>query len=160
MKKLTTLFLLCVLLFGCEDQLYHNIPAFQAEVENGYFWRPSIYNAEVSDTGSLILRGDDGYGQIEIFIPSTAPGYYDLALSSNSAYAEISVDGFTYSTIYDGAESPAFLGGGALTIDVADVEKQTLSGTFFFEAYSSDGLNGINVHEGVFYRLPITSGSL
>ena len=132
----------------------------QAEIENVYLWRPNIYNAEVLDSGGLILRGDDGYGQIEIFIPSTSPGFYDLALSSDSAYAEIAIEGLTYSTIYDGAASPAFLGGGAVTIDAADTEGQSLSGTFFFEAYTDDGASGVNVHEGVFYRLPLTSGTL
>lgn len=63
----------------------------------------------------------------------------------------------SFSTYNIGARGPFNFGDGEIYIEEVNQASNTITGTFRFNAYSTDGLKSINFTEGVFYRLPITS---
>ena len=58
-----------------------------------------------------------------------------------------------------GITSIAFLSDGHVDINEIDSVNNTVSGHFHFDAYNGTGEYTINISEGVFYKIPINSGS-
>ena len=42
--------------------------------------------------------------------------------------------------------------------DISNTTPKTIRGTFWFNAYTADGLNYINFNEGVFFNIPLIGG--
>jgi len=49
---------------------------------------------------------------------------------------------------------------GAIIIDELDVVNGTVTGSFYFNAYTANGERVMNFSEGVIYKLPLTEGTL
>ena len=49
---------------------------------------------------------------------------------------------------------------GAITIDELNTVTGTVTGTFYFNAYTADGECVMNFSEGVIYKLPVTEVTL
>jgi hypothetical protein len=53
-----------------------------------------------------------------------------------------------------------YVSDGVITIDELNTVTGTVTGTFYFNAYTDNGERVMNFSEGVIYKLPVTEGSL
>ena len=155
MKKL--LFISIVFIFfSCEDELSNKIPAFEATINGNFDWAADSYVATLQNN-QLSITGTSPFGTIAMQIDSLELGSYNL-YSWTDDFA-IFQDTLQYSTQNDGVNSIAHLSDGLIDINEIDNVNNTVSGHFHFDAYSGTGEYTINLSEGVFYKIPITSDS-
>jgi hypothetical protein len=86
-----------------------------------------------------------------------SPEVRSYNLSSLTEEFAIFQDTLQFSTQNDGVNSIAFLSDGYIDINEIDNVNNTITGHFHFDAYNLTGEYTINISEGVFYRIPITS---
>ena len=144
-----------LLVFGCEDDLTNNTPAFQATVNGNNLWIADDFNATIQNN-QLSISGSNPFGVISFVVNSPEVSGYDF-YSWTDDYV-IFQDTLQYSSQNDGIGSIAFLSDGYLDIEEIDNINNTISGHFYFDAYDGTGQYTINVSEGVFYKIPINSG--
>jgi len=147
MKKFVLLSCLFLAVFSCSDELEFNEHAFQATKDSEY-WKASDFSVTISEDGFLNLTGIYNDEIVNINVESSQPGTYNLGINSNSTawYKDDKGQGFT----------TEYYGNGEVVIERYDAESQTYSGTFRFNAYSSDR-EVTNFINGVFYQVPIVT---
>ncbi|SFN41570.1 hypothetical protein SAMN04487989_101294 [Bizionia echini] len=159
MKKLFVLALAFVTVFSCGDEIEFNSPALQGK-KDGERWKALFYNASYDDTGRLIITGGDNFESITLNIETLAIGNYSVGIG-NSSFAEfIDLEDVTYST--NNEPDPDFSlypADGLITISRYDAINNTVSGEFYFNAYSEAGLKTVTLSEGVFFDLPLPTGA-
>lgn len=92
-------------------------------------------------------------------IPSVAIGTYTLGDVASMQAKFIDVNGVEYST----ANSPdasvsVYPEYGEISLD--EIGNNTFTGTFHFLAFDASGLNSVGFNEGVFFKVPLLSGSI
>ena len=153
MKKI--LFISIILIFfNCEDDITDKIPAFEARINGNFDWTAQTFNATIQNN-QLSLSGNNPFGTVSILIDSLDVGTYNL-YSWTDDFA-VFQDTLQYSTRNDGVGSLAFLSDGQIDISEIDNINNTVSGHFHFDAYNSNGDYTVNISEGVFYKIPISS---
>ena len=153
MKKI--LFISIILIFfNCEDDITDKIPAFEARINGNFDWTAQTFNATIQNN-QLSLSGNNPFGTVSILIDSLDVGTYNL-YSWTDDFA-VFQDTLQYSTRNDGVGSLAFLSDGQIDISEIDNINNTVSGHFHFDAYNSSGDYTVNISEGVFYKIPISS---
>ena len=159
MKKLLSSLLIILTLFGCQDNIQSSLPAFQGLKNGDFTWRSSSSSVVVDAAGALTFTGTDGYGALTIKVPTVALGSFVLGENSTSlvTYSE---DQFLYSTNNNGTASIVYVSDGKITIDELDSVNGTVTGSFYFNAYTAYGERVMNFSEGVIYELPVTEGTL
>ena len=75
MKKTLLLSLLCLLAFGCGDEIQFNTPAFQGDRENK-LWRAKDFYASIETNGFLTIVGTNNIETVELKVPSATEGTY------------------------------------------------------------------------------------
>ena len=153
MKKI--LFISIILIFfNCEDDITDKIPAFEARINGNFDWTAQTFNATIQNN-QLSLSGNNPFGTVSILIDSLDVGTYNL-YSWTDDFA-VFQDTLQYSTRNDGVGSLTFLSDGQIDISEIDNINNTVSGHFHFDAYNSNGDYTVNISEGVFYKIPISS---
>ena len=153
MKKILYISIIFIF-FNCEDDITDKIPAFEARVNGNFDWTAQTFNATIQNN-QLSLSGNNPFGTVSILIDSLHVGTYNL-YSWTDDFA-VFQDTLQYSTRNDGVGSLAFLSDGQIDISEIDNINNTVSGHFHFDAYNSSGDYTVNISEGVFYKIPISS---
>ena len=153
MKKILYISIIFIF-FNCEDSITDKIPAFEARVNGNFDWTAQTFNATIQNN-QLSLSGNNPFGTVSILIDSLDVGTYNL-YSWTDDFA-VFQDTLQYSTRNDGIGSLAFLSDGQIDISEIDNINNTVSGHFHFDAYNSSGDYTVNISEGVFYKIPISS---
>ena len=153
MKKILYISIIFIFL-NCEDDITNKIPAFEARVNGNFVWTAQTFNATIQNN-QLSLSGNNPFGTVSILIDSLDVGTFNL-YSWTDDFA-VFQDTLQYSTRNDGIGSLAFLSDGQIDISEIDNINNTVSGHFHFDAYNSSGDYTVNISEGVFYKIPISS---
>lgn len=164
MKKLIVLTLILITAFGCGDEVEFNTPAFQGDRANE-LWRASAFSASIDANGFLTITGTNNVETVTLRVPSVIVKPEDnpfIVGDVDSIEAEY-IDGF--GTVYTTNNRPdetvsVYPELGKIWIDEIDVVSNTLTGGFQFLAFDASGLNSVGYANGIFYRVPIISGSI
>jgi len=158
MKKVFVFILAIFSFLSCSDEIRFNSPAMQANKQNE-LWRSDFFAADI-DNGGFIIEGRNAGETIQLITTSDTPGTFDLGLESDNVAIFIAADGTTYST-KNAPDSSIGLyptSGEIIVEDIDNDDPKNVYGTFWFYAYTADGLNVVNFNEGVFYKVPLVGG--
>ncbi|OUR98324.1 hypothetical protein A9Q86_14840 [Flavobacteriales bacterium 33_180_T64] len=143
---------------GCGDEVEFNSPGFQGDREYG-LWRAEFTSAAIDANGYLTITGGNNIETVTLTIPSVAVGTYTLGdvNSMEARYTDVNGTVFSTNNRPDPSVSiyPEY---GFVKLD--EIGNNTFSGTFEFLAFDESGLNSIGYNVGIFYRVPLTSGSI
>lgn len=158
MKRIFTGVWVVFLLLGCSDEIKFNTPALQAN-KDGELWRSSFFIADI-DNGGFIIEGRNSGETIQLITTTDTRGTFSLGIDSDNIALFIDAEGSVYST--KNAPDPS-LGtypteGEIIIEDIDNDDPKNLYGTFWFYAYSADGLQVVNFNNGVFYKVPLEGG--
>ena len=159
MKKLSLYVLTLITLLGCSNDIQFNSPAIQGN-KNGDLWRAVYYAADI-DFGGLVIEGGDNIETILFVTQDDTRGTYTLGPNSPNEARFTDANGIVYSTLNTPDESlQLYPSDGEVVVEDFDnsVTPKTVTGTFWFNAYNSDGTLGINFNEGRFYRISLVGG--
>jgi hypothetical protein len=148
--------LLVLALFGCQDKLESNTPAFQGLKDANYLWKSTASTAVVDATGVLTITGVGGLGTLTLIVPSTTLGPFVLGADA-TALAMYAEEDLLFSTLNNGNGSSIYVSDGTITIEEYDTVSGTITASFYFNAYNADGDRGLNFSEGIIYKLPVTT---
>ncbi|MFC0603126.1 DUF6252 family protein [Winogradskyella pulchriflava] len=160
MKKLILLSLIFLTVFSCGDEVEFNTPAFQGDRAN-QLWRAKVFSASIDASGFLTITGTNNTETVNLRVPSVSEGTYIVG-NVNAIEAEY-VDGF--GTVYSTNNRPdpsvsIYPELGEIVIEEIDITNGRFTGTFRFLAFDASGLNSVGYSRGVFYRVPLVSGTI
>ncbi|WP_026727057.1 DUF6252 family protein [Flavobacterium denitrificans] len=159
MKKYFYFLLLLFVVVSCTEDVKFNNPAFQGLKDN-VFWRANAYKSAVSIEGNFVIEGSLGYENVTLQIDNVAEKTYILGVND--------IVKASYANTFSGKESEFSTGtkkgSGQIVITDYDLENNTISGTFKFNAVNSNTADldnpKVTFTEGVFYKIPITPRAL
>ena len=158
MRKILATLLFCFLALNCSDEVRFNSPAMQAN-KQGELWRSNFFAADI-DNGGFLIEGRNRGEIIQLITNTDSRGTFDFGLDSDNIAIYIDSDGNVYST--KNAPDPTislYPPTGEIIVDEIDnLDPKNIYGTFWFYAYTADGLNVINFNRGVFYKVPLLGG--
>ena len=159
MKKFLIYIFGALTLFGCEERIEFNNPALQAN-KDGNLWRATNYQVDI-DNGDLLVRGGFNGESVWLLPDNDNRGTYVLGDNAISEARYVDENGLVYSTRY--APDPSvqvYPSDGQIIVESFNTVdgRQTVTGTFWFNAFTADGLQKINFNQGVFYRIKFTGG--
>ncbi len=161
MKRFFALLILVLSLNSCGDGVQFNNPSFQGIKDGQLFWKATGYSIEIDDTtGFLTFVGSSSAGVLTLRVPSASVGTYVLGNVPSMEAAFTDNNSLEFSTNNIGGRGPFNFSDGEIVIEEIDLAKNTFTGTFRFNAYNAEGLESVNFMEGIFYRLPLSSGSI
>lgn len=145
-----------VFLFAsCTEDVKFNNPAFQGLKDN-VFWRAQSYKAQMQTNGVFIIEGSLRFEKVTFNIPSPSQKTYILGVDNLTTASYTNTLPAQYEEFTTGENK----GNGQITVTEYNVENQTISGTFKFNAINVDDADlektGINFTEGVFYKIPVS----
>lgn len=150
-----------ILTTSCGDETEFNSPALQGN-KDGNLWNADFYSADMYLSG-FILEGRDNFETIQLITDDTTVGVYTLGPGSSNSVLFQDSQGVIYSTQNDPDPSLSlYPAEGEINIEYVDSNASpiTITGTFWFYAYSDDGLMTVNFNEGHFHKVPLTGGIL
>jgi len=144
---------------GCSNDVQFNIPAIQG-FKDGEIWKAVYYAADI-DFGGLVIEGGNNVEKLLFVTVDDGRGTYTFGENSPNEARFKDANGEIYST--KNAPDPSlsvYPANGEIVIQSFDnnATPKTLTGTFWFNAYSSDGLKRINFNEGHVYRVSLVGG--
>jgi len=155
MKKIISVVILALFFISCEEDVVLNSPSIQGKLDN-VFWRAIDSEALLDENGGLTITGFGRKQKMILHTSSKNKGIYVLG-NSTTRYAnfESDIDG-TLLVYHTGKD----IGGdGQIEITEFDSNKETVSGTFRFNAINDENnpLGGeiLNFNQGVFYKIPV-----
>ena len=159
MKNIILVISLTLVCYGCSDEVRFNMPAIQG-YKDGEIWKANYQAADI-DFGGLVIEGGDGVGKLLFVTVDDGRGTYAFGENSPNEARFKDAYGEVYST--KNAPDPSlsvYPANGEIVIESFDnsVTPKTLTGTFWFNAYSSDGLKRINFNNGHVYRVSLVGG--
>ncbi|OIQ30041.1 MAG: hypothetical protein BM564_04545 [Bacteroidetes bacterium MedPE-SWsnd-G2] len=159
MKRIALFLVALVTLVSCGDEIEFNTPALQANKEYD-FWKAKYFSASINDSGYLTISGGNAAETVALTVPTVLEGTYVFGdVNSMEARFE-NAQGTVFSTNNRPASSvsiyPEY---GEIVIESIDYVNASFTGTFHFLAFNEAGNNSIGFNEGVFYQIPLTSGS-
>lgn len=153
MNKFILILIAIVTLSGCDDEVKFNSPALQGN-KNYKLWRASYFDAVLAENGRLTIKAGDNLEKLTFMLSSLQEGTYSLSDESVSKIDFIDLENVTYSTSNtpdaEGNLSPEI---GEVTI--AEIDGNTITGSFRFIAFTEDGKNSVGFNEGIFYKVPV-----
>lgn len=158
-KRALFLFLIFIVSVGCSDQLEFNSPAIQG-YKDGEIWK-AIYQAADIDFGGLVIEGGNNVETLLFVTVNDNRGTYTFGGNSPNEARFTDANGVVYSTknVPDPSLS-VYPADGEIVVESFEnnANPKTLTGTFWFNAYTSDGLKRVNFNEGHVYRVPLVGG--
>ena len=157
--KAPNLILVMFLVLNCSDEVEFRSPSFEAQKDGAVFWNANFLAADIDNKG-FIIEGRNSGEKLQLITSSESNGVFELSGDSDNVAIYVDTNGTVFSTknVPDPNISifPKF---GEINIENVDNENpRNISGTFWFYAYTEDGLNSINFNEGVFYKIPLLGG--
>lgn len=158
MKKIALFLITLVTVFSCGEELEFNSPAIQGNY-NGNLWKATSYAADI-DFGGFLIQGSNNIETLQLITQNDTAGTYILGGENSNVAIVKDENGVIYSTANDPDEDfSLYPVEGQIVIDnVYDTTPKTMSGTFWFYAFTEDGQQTVNFNEGVFYKVPIVGG--
>jgi hypothetical protein len=157
-KSIVFLSLLLIGVVGCSDDIQFNSPAVQG-YKNGEIWRATYQAADI-DFGGFVIEGGVLNEKVQLITTNDTRGTFNLGLDSGNIAIYVDVDGTVYST--KNAPDPSVSlyppDGQIIVEDIDNDDPKGVYGTFWFNAYTADGLRVINFNNGVFYNVPLVGG--
>lgn len=158
MKNLVIFLFASLLLFNCNDDVEFNSPAVQGN-KDGNLWRAKFYAADI-DFGGFLVEGGINLERVQLVTVNDVRGTFPLGGDSPNRALFKDTQGVVYSTENNPDPSislfPAV--GEIIVEDISNTEPKTISGKFWFFAYTSDGMNSVNFNQGVFHEIPLIGG--
>ena len=160
MKKLILLSLIFLTVLSCGDEVQFNTPAFQGDRANE-LWRAKAFSASIDANGFLTITGTNNIETVNLRTPSVSEGTYVVG-NVNAIEAEY-IDGF--GTIFSTNNRPdpsvsIYPELGEIVIEEIDIANAIFTGTFRFLAFDASGLNSVGYTNGIFYKVPLISGTI
>lgn len=158
MKKEFVIVLVFLSMFSCSDEIKFNSPAMQAN-KQGELWRAGFRAADI-DNGGFVVEGRNIDEIVQLITTNDTRGTFELGIDSDNVAVFVDSDGTIYSTknMPDPSVSIYPPTGQIIVDDIDNDDPKGIYGTFWFYAYTSDGLNVINFNNGVFYKVPLLGG--
>jgi len=159
MKKGLSALVLIFCLLSCSDGVEFNNPTLQGIKDGQEVWKTSNYSVDIDSNGFLTITGSNSDGTLTLNVPSVSIGTYVLG-SVSSMEASFQDNNTLFSTSNIGDRGPFNFSDGEIVIEEIDFANNIFTGTFRFNAYNFSGATSINFIEGIFYRLPLSTGSI
>ena len=158
MKKIFVLTFALLTVFSCGDDIEFNSPAMQGK-KDGNFWKALSFSADI-DYGGFLIEGQDNNGTVQLITNNDVRGTFELGEGARSEAVYVDDQGVVYSTVFDPDPSISlYPADGQITVDnVEDGDPKVITGTFWFNAYSEDGLKTVNFSEGIYYKVDLVGG--
>ena len=161
MKKITLLIFVFGSLFvftNCGNDIEFNSPAIQG-YKNGDIWRATSYAADI-DFGGFVIEGRLTSEKVQLITTNDARGTYDLGIDSGNVAIYVDSNGAVYSTknVPDTNINLSRPEGQIIVDDIDNADPSGIYGTFWFNAYTADGLHVVNFNRGVFYNVRLVGG--
>lgn len=155
MKRLLILLLTVLFVWSCSDEIKFNSPSVQGK-KDGQFWRAASYDARFNDGGRIVITGIGGGETVKFTVPNLELGAKYLGRGSSSKAEFEDLNGVLYST--NSLPDPSFqLYPPDGEIDITQVTSTSVSGTFWFNAFSQSGLQTVNFSQGVLFDVPLSN---
>ncbi len=160
MKKLLLLSFVFLTLSSCGEDIQFNSPAFQGDRENE-LWRAKAFSASIAENGFLTITGTNNLETIILKVPTATESTFIVGdIDANEAEY---TDGF--GTVFSTTNSPdesvsIYPELGEISIEEIDFTNATFTGTYRFLAFDASGMNSVGFTNGIFYKVPLISGSL
>lgn len=160
MKRVTVLLLILVTVLSCSDEIKFNSPAIQG-FKDGQFWRSSSFAADI-DFGGFLIEGAGNVETLQLITNNDIRGTYELGGENPSVAIFKDVNGLVYSTANEPDPSLSLYpsDGQIIIEDITRDDPKQISGSFWFNAYTADGMNYINFSRGVLFDVPLVGGLL
>ncbi|MEO8934993.1 MAG: DUF6252 family protein [Xanthomarina sp.] len=159
MKKLFVLAITMLVVFSCADEIEFNNPAMQGKRDGGN-WKARVHSGFFNEHGKAVISGSNGYDVINLELPSFSVGTYLLGESNTNEAILVDYNGQEYSTNnLPDREAELYPPDGIIEITDFSPERNTITGKFWFNAYSVSGSKTVNFSQGVFYEIPIPTSS-
>lgn len=160
MQKFISLIFLALVFTSCGDDIEFNSPAVQGQ-KDGNLWRAEFFAADI-DFGGFLVEGGINLERVQLVTQVDARGTYQLGGNAPNRALFKDAQGVVYSTANAPDESVTLFpaSGQIIVEDISNTEPKTISGTFWFFAYTADGLNSVNFSQGVFHKIPLIGGLL
>lgn len=158
MKNILLLYLVCLTIFSCGDEVQFNTPAFQGDRANE-LWRAKAFSASIETNGFLTITGTNNVETVNLRVPSVTQAPFIVGIV-NAIEAEY-IDGFgtRFSTNNRPDSSVSIYPElGEIVIEDIDLANATFTGTFRFLAFDASGLNSVGYTNGIFYKVPLRFG--
>ena len=157
-NKFLLLFFALIVFMGCSDQVEFNSPAVQG-YKNGEIWRATFQAADI-DFGGFVIEGGILSERVQLITTNDARGTFNLGPNSGNIAIYVDADGTVYSTKNQPDPSISLYpsDGQIIVKDIDNDDPKGVYGTFWFNAYTADGLRVINFNNGVFYNVPLVGG--
>lgn len=159
MKNIITIVLVVLSVLSCSDEVKFNAPVIQGHKNGNILWKADFKAADI-DNGGFIIEGRNSGERLQLITTNDVRGTFDLGGDSNNIAIYVDFDGTIYST--KNAPDPSIsiypTSGQIIVDDIDNDDPKNIYGTFWFYAYTSDGLKSVNFNEGVFYRTPLVGG--
>jgi len=158
MKKIVLILITLTTVFSCGEELQFNSPTIQGNL-NGNPWKAVSYAADI-DFGGFLIQGTNNIETIQLITQDDTVGVYNFGGDNPNVALIKAANGVVYSTANDPDPSLSIypVEGQIVIESIIDSTPKTMTGSFWFYAYSSDGLQTVNFNEGVFYKVPIVGG--
>ena len=160
MKNIFMFIVSALLMVSCGENIEFNNPAFQSK-KDGNLWRAQSYGADI-DNGAILVRGRFNSETVWLLPDNDNRATYVLGANNISEARYIDENGLVYSTKYTPDPSvQVYPAEGQIIIESferVDGANRAITGTFWFNAFTADGLQRINFNQGHFYRVPLTGG--
>ncbi len=159
-KQISIALLVIVSFFSCGDDLTFNNPAVQGN-KDSELWRAISYAADI-DFGGFLIEGGNGVETVQLVTLDDRAGVYPLGNGTMSRALFRDQQGVLYSTefVADPSLSLYPATGEIIVESVSNTDPKTVTGTYWFQAYSEDGTKTVSFNEGVFYQVPLIGGLL
>lgn len=163
MKKIALLLFIVGSLLSfnnCSNEIEFNDPSIQGN-KNGDFWRAE-YQAVDIDNGGWVIEGGNYVETVQLITNNDVRGTFVVGGDSPNIALFRDASGTLFSTAFapDPSVSVYPAEGEIIVDDIYENDPKVIRGTFWFTAYSADGMEVVNFNQGVFYRAPIVGGLL
>ncbi len=163
MKKIAVFFIIILIFNSCSQNISFNETAFQG-LKNNYLWESGAFEAKLTSTGGLVIKGNNLEDVLIINLNSTTKKEYVFG-ASNSIKAVYSITVGDVVNIFDTTitridqfEPSGFLKGDGKLI-IKQYDGLTVSGVFEFNAVNADlesDQKYVNFKKGYFNNVPVT----
>jgi len=159
MKKIITILLSVFTMVSCSDEIRFNSPAMEAHKNGNTLWKAQFRAADI-DNGGFVIEGRNSGEVVQLITTSDTQGTFEIGENTGNIAIFKDVDGTVYST--ENTPDPSvsiYPPTGQIIVDNVDNDNpKNVYGTFWFYAYTADGLHVVNFNEGVFYKVPLVGG--